>query len=541
MALKPPLPEAGKPGILAFRKAVKLHEEALRNRWDRQFHRKELARWQKLYATLAGKRAHGSQAAAHFSDLSKLCGELLAEYGLERPPKKRAPKAKAAAPISYPDFPEDITHRLHFLEGAGLRRQRAKQLVANAAFVSRQVSGTGRILVSVGVPRTEILFFERLVEAIGDLLFGDPTKAGFDAGYVMRPQGQRQGESWTANPLDPNLPIARIWVDNGRARGYSWQAQALGNEFKGRDGNGLPGDLPDIASSGPWDPDPTWQQILELTEADRLQEAMDLVAKIPGRDREPLFDEVLYLRFLTETKVQAEDVRLLAHKYAENSLIAGRLLEEFETFLKYLDEAIEEEPPILEQLSRLTPDFGSGMIPRMPPASNWPALRKHLSGFTTPGGPRGRIFSINIDIGLGNVSNFFASHMIAAENAFRRDRSIPEIGKGWVSEVALLDLVRRFWPSAVHQWRPAFLGLQSVDIHVPELGLAIEYQGQQHYEPVALFGGEEGFSATQARDERKRALLAANGVQLLEWPYDAPIVEEQLKIRLSAIGISPPW
>ncbi len=130
--------------------------------------------------------------------------------------------------------------------------------------------------------------------------------------------------------------------------------------------------------------------------------------------------------------------------------------------------------------------------------------------------------------------------MIVAENAFRRDRSIPEIGRGWVSEVALLDLIRTIWPSAVHQWRPGFLGMQSVDIHVPELDLAIEYQGQQHYEPVALFGGEEGFRLTQVRDEKKKALLAANRVRLLEWRYDVPITKAELVRHLSEMGISFP-
>jgi len=538
MSLKPPPPEAGKSGLLAFREAVKLREEAIRNRWDRQFHRKELARWQKLYATLAGKRDPGSPAAEHFASLSRLCGELLAEYGPEPAPKKRAPEAFTLTPLVYPNFPKEISHRFHFLEGPSLRCQRATQLADHAAFVSRQISGTGLTLLSVGVPRTEVMLFERLVEAIGDLLFGDLAKAGFDTSYVMRPEGIPQGKAWTANSLDPNLPIARIWTDNENARGYSWQARALGDEFRGRDGQGLPDDLPDIANSSPWDPDPTWQRIRDLTETDRLQEAMGLVEEIPGQEREALFDEVLYLRFLTGTSVRAEDFRFVARKHVRRSLIAERLLEEFETFLEYLDRALEEEPPIVEQLSRLRPEFGSVMIPPMPPASDWPALRRHLSGFTTPGGPRGRIFSINIDIGFGNVADFFASYMIAAENAFRRDRSIPEIGRGWASEVALLDLVRKFWPSAVHQWRPSFLGLQSVDIHIPEIDLAIEYHGQQHYEPVALFGGEEGFKLTQARDEKKKALLAAQGVRLLEWPYTIPIAEEQLKMRLNEMGIS---
>lgn len=331
MGLTPPPPQAGKSGLLAFREAVKLHEETITNRWGRQFHRKELAKWQKLYATLAVKRGPGSQAAEHFANLSRLCGELLAEYGQEPPAKRRAPKAFNTAPLVYPNFPEEITHRLHFLEGPSLRRQRATQLADHAQFVARQISGTGRTLLSVGVQQTEVIFFERLVEAIGDLLFSDLVKAGFDTSYVMRPEGIPQGKDWTANSLDPNLPIARIWADNGKARSYSWQARVLGEQFRGRDGQGLPDDLPDIANSGPWDPDPTWQRILNLTETDGLQEAMVLVEEIPAQEREALFDEVLYLRFLTGTGVRAEDIRLVARKHVKSSLIAGRLLEEFET------------------------------------------------------------------------------------------------------------------------------------------------------------------------------------------------------------------
>jgi hypothetical protein len=271
-----------------------------------------------------------------------------------------------------------------------------------------------------------------------------------------------------------------------------------------------------------------------------LQQAIHLVDEIPGWDREPLFDEVIYLRFLTGTAPRAGDLIFLARKHVESSVIAGRLTEEFEAFLECLNGEIEEDPPPLEQISRLRPDFGGEMKPPMPPASDWPATRKHLSGFTTPRGPRGRIFSVNLDIGFGSINDFFASYFIAAENAFRRERSIPEIGRGWVSEVALLDLVRAIWPSAVHQWRPAFLGFQSVDIHVPELRLAIEYQGQQHYEPVELFGGEEGFRSTQARDKKKRALLGANDVRLLEWPFDAPVTKSELLRRLRRLGISAP-
>ncbi len=324
---------------------------------SREFYRKDLAKRQKLYATLAGKRAAGSPAAVHFTRLSALCGELLTEYGPEAPPKKRVPKAVTPVPLAYPDFPDDITHRIHFLEGPGIRRQRAVELSAHAPGVSRQTSARGRVLLSVGVRQDQIRLFERIVEAIGDLAMADYAAAGFDIGYVMRPEGIAQGQSRTPNPLDPALPIARVWEDNQRARGYGLQARLLGDQWRGADGTGLPGDLPD-PDGGPWDPDPHWQRVLELTEADRLDEALALVDAVPGRDREPLFDEVIYLRFLTGSPLRAQDVRVLARKHAESSLIAGRLLEEFEAFLAHLDAQFALEPPVLEELVRLRPDFG---------------------------------------------------------------------------------------------------------------------------------------------------------------------------------------
>jgi hypothetical protein len=59
--LRPPSPEEGDAGLQAFREAAKLHEDTLRSRMSREFYRKDLAKWQKLYTTLAGKRDAGSQ------------------------------------------------------------------------------------------------------------------------------------------------------------------------------------------------------------------------------------------------------------------------------------------------------------------------------------------------------------------------------------------------------------------------------------------------------------------------------------------------
>lgn len=66
--------------------------------------------------------------------------------------------------------------------------------------------------------------------------------------------------------------------------------------------------------------------------------------------------------------------------------------------------------------------------------------------------------------------------------------------------------------------------------------LAIEYQGQQHFDPVDLFGGDEALAKTQARDSRKRALLSAEGVRLFEWRYDLPVTSENVDKVLSGSG-----
>lgn len=541
MTLKPPPPQSGESGLISFREAVKLYESSLTNRWSREFHRKELARWHKLYTTLASKRDFGSVSATHFTNVATLCSYLLAEYGPEPPPKKRAKKMFAPTPLTYPDFPDEIRHRLHFLEGPQQRRQRAIDMLDAAVFVSRQTSGTGRVLVSVGVAANQVRLFVHLIETLGGGLRSDLKKAGFDIAWVHRPEGIPQGAQWTQTPIDPSLPIARIWDDLHHASHYDWQAQALAANPHPDNTHVLPTDFPHDSANIPYDPETSWQQILKLTEANNLQEAAELVDSIPGRDRENLFDEVIYLRFLTGKKIRADDIRLIVRKYAESSLISGRLLDEFDDFLSYVDRSLEENLPVLENLSLLGPNFGQDMIPPRPPASDWPAYRAHIASFgTSSTNPKGRIFSINIDVGKDNCVRFFANYMIEADNSFRRDRSIPEIGRGWVSEVALLDLVRTIWPSAIHQWRPSFLGMQSIDIYVREINLAIEYQGQQHYEPVDLFGGEEGFLLAKARDEKKRALLNANKVLLLEWPYDVQITKAELVNHIAEMGIAVP-
>lgn len=63
------------------------------------------------------------------------------------------------------------------------------------------------------------------------------------------------------------------------------------------------------------------------------------------------------------------------------------------------------------------------------------------------------------------------------------------------------------------------LGRLSYDFYIPELRLLIEYQGEQHYKPVDIFGGEEHFLFQQKSDQSKREYAKSNGYILLEIPY----------------------
>ena len=47
----------------------------------------------------------------------------------------------------------------------------------------------------------------------------------------------------------------------------------------------------------------------------------------------------------------------------------------------------------------------------------------------------------------------------------------------------------------------------------------IEYQGKQHYEPSAKFGGKRGFYQQQYNDNQKRRFRVLHDFKLIEIPY----------------------
>lgn len=104
-----------------------------------------------------------------------------------------------------------------------------------------------------------------------------------------------------------------------------------------------------------------------------------------------------------------------------------------------------------------------------------------------------------------------------AENTLREERDIPRVGEGWVAETNLFYEIRNAFPDhqVIQHGRPEWLGRQHLDVYLPELNVALEYQGEQHDRPVAYFGGEEAFRKNLERDRRKLAKCRRHGVKII--------------------------
>lgn len=70
------------------------------------------------------------------------------------------------------------------------------------------------------------------------------------------------------------------------------------------------------------------------------------------------------------------------------------------------------------------------------------------------------------------------------------------------------------------------------DFYLPEYDTVIEYNGLQHYEPIAVFGGINGLIQTQKRDLIKYVYLESNKIKLIIIRYDNNNVEDYLLEKL---------
>ena len=57
------------------------------------------------------------------------------------------------------------------------------------------------------------------------------------------------------------------------------------------------------------------------------------------------------------------------------------------------------------------------------------------------------------------------------------------------------------------------------DFYLPDLNVTIEYQGEQHFKPVKIFGGDSMFKIRKIRDKIKSDYCLNNQIKLISIPY----------------------
>lgn len=139
---------------------------------------------------------------------------------------------------------------------------------------------------------------------------------------------------------------------------------------------------------------------------------------------------------------------------------------------------------------------------------------------------------------MQNFPDVLFTLLRGAENKVREEMGIPLVGEGWVSETELFYRIKLLFPDqeVIQHGQVRWLGKQHFDVWLPELLVAVEYQGVQHFSPLDHFGGLEGFEKTRKRDEKKRNLCLENGVRLIEIRYDEPINDDELHRLLCGLN-----
>lgn len=104
-------------------------------------------------------------------------------------------------------------------------------------------------------------------------------------------------------------------------------------------------------------------------------------------------------------------------------------------------------------------------------------------------------------------------------------------------EETIIKLLKDLQVKFIHDksiWKP--LNNLRPDFFLPDYNLVIEFDGIQHFEPIEIFGGQEGFIKRQQKDNEKNIYCENNNIDILRIPYwefnnITKIIKNKLKIN----------
>lgn len=102
------------------------------------------------------------------------------------------------------------------------------------------------------------------------------------------------------------------------------------------------------------------------------------------------------------------------------------------------------------------------------------------------------------------------------------------------SQTRVYEIFLKHFPTLIFEYSTDWIHPQRFDMYLKEYNIAIEYNGKQHYEPIGIFGGEEGFKNCQERDKRKMEKCLQNNCKLFIVRYDHE--EEDIRYIINKIN-----
>lgn len=126
-------------------------------------------------------------------------------------------------------------------------------------------------------------------------------------------------------------------------------------------------------------------------------------------------------------------------------------------------------------------------------------------------------------------------------NMAREELGFKKIGERFVTETELYRIIKAIFPNnkVIHHYKAKWLEKQEIDIFVPHLNLAVEYDGIQHFKPIKAWGGEEGLKKNIERDKIKEEKCKENNVTLIRFTYkeNELLSENYVKSKLKEYGV----